>query len=206
MARLLLEKETENGVETQVIRNDLPDSVKSLDILYRNDYFATTLWCEEDIAGRLEELGYEGTQSQVNAVLNSGLLKNLGDCTDQDWEMIDYAIRQSISTPKDIYIAYLCYKGKEAPVFGYSKHAVLFMNLDEERIQEIDDSFFIDGTSVIPDTDEWVNAGMTGAGVRMILEKETQLAKELNGSVFVTEDMDKCLKWLSDKLEEIARQ
>ena len=65
------------------------------DILFRDDYIATTLWSEEDIRGRLMEKGYRGTQDEVDAVLNTGYLKNLGDCTDGDWQMIDDAIDQA---------------------------------------------------------------------------------------------------------------
>lgn len=49
----------------------------------------------EDIRGRLMERGYRGTQDEVDAVLNTGYLKNLGDCTDGDWQVIDDAIDQA---------------------------------------------------------------------------------------------------------------
>lgn len=66
---------------------------KYQDLLNRSDFIATTLWTEEDIRNRLIENGYEGSDEEVSAVLNTGLLKNLGDCTDGDWQMIDDAIK-----------------------------------------------------------------------------------------------------------------
>ena len=72
------------------------------DILFRSDYIATTLWLEEDIADRLQDLGYEGTQEEVDSVLNTGCLKNLGDCTDGDWQQIDEAIRMALNPKEDV--------------------------------------------------------------------------------------------------------
>lgn len=63
-----------------------------LDLLNRDDYIATVLWSKEDIEAALEEKGYPVTKGNVNAVINSGMLKALGDCTDGDWEIIYQAI------------------------------------------------------------------------------------------------------------------
>ncbi len=69
---------------------------ESEDILFRSDYIATTLWCDEDIRVRLQDLGYEGTDEEVEAVLGTGYLKYLGDCTDGDWQQIDDAINAAL--------------------------------------------------------------------------------------------------------------
>ena len=68
-----------------------PDN-QFLDLLNRDDYIATKLWSKEDIEAALEEKGYPVTEDNVNAVINSGMLKTLGDCTDGDWEIIYQAI------------------------------------------------------------------------------------------------------------------
>ena len=72
------------------------------DVLLRSDYIATTLWSRHDIALRLEELGYQGTEKEVDAVLETGYLKNLGDCTDGDWQMIDDAINEAALRSEDM--------------------------------------------------------------------------------------------------------
>ena len=63
-----------------------------VNIINRDDYVATKLWSREDIETKLREKGYEGSFEQVNAVINTGCLKALGDCTDNDWEIIHIAI------------------------------------------------------------------------------------------------------------------
>ncbi len=68
---------------------------KGEDVLFRSDYIATTLWTEEDIAIRLQDNGYEGTQEEVDEVLSTGYLRDLGDCTDGDWQQIDDAIYEA---------------------------------------------------------------------------------------------------------------
>lgn len=69
-----------------------------LDLLNRNDYIATTLWSREDIASMLEERGIEPSEENIDAVLDSGCLKYLGDCNDEDWMMINDAITHAFKT------------------------------------------------------------------------------------------------------------
>ncbi len=76
---------------------------KEQDIIRRSDYIATTLWTREDIVKRLAEKGYSGTDEEVDAVLNTGYLKNLGDCTDSDWWMIDDAINAAALMAEDVF-------------------------------------------------------------------------------------------------------
>ena len=40
--------------------------------------------------------GYEVTDENIAAVINSGNLKHLGDCLDRQWEIIRFAIRQTL--------------------------------------------------------------------------------------------------------------
>lgn len=61
-------------------------------IVILDDYIAKTLWCREDVAYRLIEKGFAGTEEEVDEVLNSGELDTLGDCLDQHWEIINQAI------------------------------------------------------------------------------------------------------------------
>lgn len=76
-------------------------------IFSRNDFVSTKLWSEEDIRTRLIENDYEGTDEQVAAVINSGKLKHLDDCTDSEWAMIDYAVEEVMKERKEPRL-YIC--------------------------------------------------------------------------------------------------
>ena len=93
MAKLILEKE--NG-ERILIRDDLPEYASKHNIFYGGDYLAMKLWVKDDIRNELICRGYEGTQDEIDAVVNTGYLKLLNDCTDYDWWCIDYAIDSAI--------------------------------------------------------------------------------------------------------------
>ncbi len=71
------------------------------DVILRSDYVATTVWTRQDISCRLEELGYTGSEEEVDAVLKTGYLKNLGSWTDEDWQMIDEAINEAALKSED---------------------------------------------------------------------------------------------------------
>ena len=88
MAKLLFIKD--NG-ESVVLREDLCDN-DQYGVLIRSDYIASKLWMRDDVIKRLRRSGFKGTEEEVNAVMNTGILKGLGDCTDDDWQIIDYAI------------------------------------------------------------------------------------------------------------------
>ena len=62
----------------------------------RDDYFAVKLWEEDDIKSVLSEEGYAGTDGEVAMVIDSGLLEYLNDCTDEDWNIIRYAINETV--------------------------------------------------------------------------------------------------------------
>lgn len=68
---------------------------RDFDEICRSDYIATKLWSREDVESTLIEEGYEGTKQEIDEVINTGYLKALGDCTDSDWDIIKYAIRDA---------------------------------------------------------------------------------------------------------------
>lgn len=76
----------------KVAERDVPDNTILSDIICRNETIASKIWLEEDIAGKLEEMGFEPSQHNIGKVINSGYLKRLNDCTDEDWMIIEYAI------------------------------------------------------------------------------------------------------------------
>lgn len=54
---------------------------------------AVKVWTRDDIRDTLQTEGYEGTEGEVNRVIDfSDTLSLLDDCTDQDWEIIRQAI------------------------------------------------------------------------------------------------------------------
>ena len=65
------------------------------DYINRNDYLATKLWSEEDIASTLFAEGYPASEANLSRVINSGMLKYLEECTDGDWQIIKDAIKCS---------------------------------------------------------------------------------------------------------------
>lgn len=58
----------------------------------KNDYIAMNLWTREDIESMLRGMAYPATEENIDAVVNSGDLNALNDCTDNDWEIITLAI------------------------------------------------------------------------------------------------------------------
>lgn len=67
-----------------------------------NDYISYTLWSRDDIYGELVELGYDASEENIDAVINSGLLKDLGNCLDEQWEEIHYAIKETLGEAEAI--------------------------------------------------------------------------------------------------------
>lgn len=76
----------------KIAEKDVPDNTILSDIICRNETIASKIWLEEDIADKLEEMGFEPSQHNIGEVINSGYLKRLNDCTDEDWMIIEYAI------------------------------------------------------------------------------------------------------------------
>lgn len=67
------------------------DNTTLSDIVLRNEVLAAKVWTNEDIGTVLRERGYRATEKQVTAVINTGKLRELEECTDTDWELIGYA-------------------------------------------------------------------------------------------------------------------
>lgn len=69
------------------------------DVMFRPDYFAMKIWCDEDIEMRMEETGYTVTPEKVNAVIDAGKpWWGLSDCSD-DWYAIDDVITFALGEP-----------------------------------------------------------------------------------------------------------
>ena len=92
MAKLMLIRD--DGSEKFL--KEVPDNVYTGEIVVLSEYLAWKLWSREDILWRLHELGYEGTEDEIDAVVNTGELKYLDDCNDNDWYLIDDAIQQAL--------------------------------------------------------------------------------------------------------------
>ena len=67
-----------------------------LDLINRDDYVASVLWSKEDIASQMAEMGITPTEENIAKVINSGNLKRLNECSDQDWYVIKYAIEEAL--------------------------------------------------------------------------------------------------------------
>lgn len=60
----------------------------------QNKYFATTVWSDIDLAGRLLDAGYKDSYENINKLRHNKLLINtLTDCSD-GFDAIDTAIRR----------------------------------------------------------------------------------------------------------------
>lgn len=65
-----------------------------LDLLDRNLLVAAKIWYKEDIEAKLEEKGYAPLSDNVELVLEENLSKQLEQCTDDDWALIENAISE----------------------------------------------------------------------------------------------------------------
>ena len=186
MARLILE--TQNG--SRVIRRDLPENVSNQDILYAGDYIARKLWSREDIEGKLEDLGYEANDDIIDNVINSGRLKSLNDCSDEEWNCIENAIEETISNMKDdgdsdLYMAYYQkpdIRNTIPPQFSYRKLEV---------IRKYD--FCIEVSGFIPVPEDKLTQFMT------CIMLDTEMKVNNNFVVYYSNKKDNCVKWLETK-------
>lgn len=88
----------DNG-DMKVIR-EVPDTYWEGNILFRDDYFATKLWCAEDVEEEMKRLGYRVTPERVaEVVTHGGKWNGLNDCYDFDWECIDAEIEDCLGAP-----------------------------------------------------------------------------------------------------------
>lgn len=168
----------DNGKE-EILREGL--YVKG-DILFRPDYFATKLWCDEDVAMALSEKGIEPSQANVSAIINTGMLKYLGDCTDADWEAINQAIgaceQDGLLVTKPVKVDELC---------GLHEHVVK-MCIDGDYCER---SFIVDGDDNSEDTRKDLSAALENTLHRLLDNGATEddIRREL-GAVQYTDDMD----------------
>ena len=61
----------------------------------KNDFIAMKLWTKSDIGEELTQSGYLDCEENINKVLEGngiGCIRELGDITDNDWDLIHYAI------------------------------------------------------------------------------------------------------------------
>lgn len=89
MAKLILVKE--NGEEI-VVKTDVSENTIPSDVIIRNQFLAVKAWSREDVSKCLEEKGYNSSDKNIDAVVNTGSLQHLEDCTDDEWEVIFNAI------------------------------------------------------------------------------------------------------------------
>lgn len=95
-AGVLREKLGDYPVIQELTKGKADDYVFDYNLLDRNDYVADKLWYKEDIATKLRELGYKGTKKEIEAVLRKQrTLDKLGDATEEDWYLIEYACREA---------------------------------------------------------------------------------------------------------------
>ena len=65
------------------------------DVILQSDYIATHLWTKEDVANVLRDNDLPNTAKNVQAVVDTGLLKYLEECTEDEWEVIRNAVMAS---------------------------------------------------------------------------------------------------------------
>ena len=95
-------KVRDNYVMTQFRDSHTQFEPMAVDIGYniidRNSFIASKLWSREDVLSVLNERGYEGTEAEIDAVINTDYLKALDECTDRDWSIINDAITEATRT------------------------------------------------------------------------------------------------------------
>lgn len=176
MAKIIFE--SEDGKQ-EVLREGF--YVKG-DVLFRPDYIATKLWCNDDVASVLEEHNIEPSKFNIEAVKNTGLLKGLEECSDGDWEIIKDAVvackDDSLLDPKPIVVNELC---------GLHEHIVK-MCIDGDYCER---SFIVDGDDDSEDARKDLSAALENTLHRLIDNGATEddIRREL-GAVQYTDDMD----------------
>lgn len=89
MGQLILRRT--DGTEVP-IRESVHDFLQPLDVIIRDECLAVTVWTNVDVQTALKEVGYEGTDEQVDAVIDRIDPDALSDCSDGDWQIIYDAI------------------------------------------------------------------------------------------------------------------
>lgn len=81
----------------------LQSAPKPSDILDKREYIAEILWTEDDLRDCLLEKGFADSPENVKVFKESGDLKSLGDCADQNWAVIYGAIRDNADQLTRLY-------------------------------------------------------------------------------------------------------
>ena len=73
-----------------------------LDLLNSYDYFAMKIWSEEDISNVISECGYEVNEENIAAVIHSGKLESLEDCTEDEWNILKNAVQSVLEKEENL--------------------------------------------------------------------------------------------------------
>lgn len=99
VTRIVKSESVVQSMDTDVLINelirrqtDVRDSIHQL--IDQSGYIAYKLWTEDDVTSTLEEEGFAPTRDNVEIVLDTGMLKCLNNCSDQDWGIIREAIME----------------------------------------------------------------------------------------------------------------
>lgn len=79
-----------------ILRFNKCEKIEPADIINLNDYVAWKLWSRDDIEKAIKAEGYEATEKNINVVCNHSVLDQLGDCTDEEWDILRCAARESL--------------------------------------------------------------------------------------------------------------
>lgn len=76
---------------------EVKDGTILSDILVKNEenVIACKVWTMEDIISKMKDEGYNVTDEKISKINMELLSKHLTECTDNDWDMISYAIENS---------------------------------------------------------------------------------------------------------------
>ena len=112
----------------------LLEIIKKVDwenLIFPDDYIAEHLWTEDDVRQQLAELEYEATDAQVEAVLKSGRLKGLGDITEDEWALLEYACDETMEENGELHVEKI---DMLTPVSVYGTHVRVDWNNADEGV------------------------------------------------------------------------
>lgn len=88
-----LDRFTDDELINELLKRKVSVTNESVHKLLENSgYFAYKLWTEDDIRAKLTELGFSDSTDNVAEICNNADINALGDCTDDDWYIIDNVI------------------------------------------------------------------------------------------------------------------
>lgn len=83
---------TDAMIKELIRREASLDSCSIHSLLLNSGFFAHKLWAKNDVKDVLKNNGYAQSETNVGLVLDTGLMRDLSDCTDSDWHIIENAI------------------------------------------------------------------------------------------------------------------